>query len=117
MAMAGRHTAPRDVLTAGNLMLRLSERRVAVGGQPVHLTYLEFELLTVLIRNLNRVVRYRRMGRTLWPEADQDLRNRIRVMVRRLRVKLRELEPYRIEAVQRVGYRFAVPDVPNGSPS
>ena len=68
----------------------------------------------MLLRHLDRVVRYRQMAQELWPGTDQDLRYRIRVMVRRLRMKLQALEPYRIETVQQVGYRCAVPEVPNG---
>jgi DNA-binding response OmpR family regulator len=81
---------------------------VEVRGQPVQLTYVEFELLRVLASQPGRVFTRRMLLEALWGAADYREPRTIDVHVRHLREKLERdpTEPEYILTVRGVGYRF-----------
>ncbi len=81
----------------------LGSRRVHVGGQPVPLTYKEFELLSHLVRAPHRVVGRAELLRTVWHGTAQPGTRTVDVHVRRLREKV---SGDAITTVRGVGYRF-----------
>jgi DNA-binding response OmpR family regulator len=113
-ALLRRAAAPRQVaadgqtITAGGLRIDLSRRTVEVRGQPVQLTYVEFELLRVLASQPGRVFTRRMLLEALWGAADYREPRTIDVHVRHLREKLERdpTEPEYILTVRGVGYRF-----------
>ena len=113
-ALLRRATAPRPVvaagetIAAGDLRIDLSRRTVHVGGAPVQLTYVEFELLRTLAANPGRVYSRRMLLEGLWGGADYREPRTIDVHVRHLREKLERdpAEPEYIITVRGVGYRF-----------
>src|SRR5262249_22461074 len=54
------------VLTIGDLLVDLEKRTVAVGGEPVHLTPHQFELLRVLAVNEGKLLTHRALLREVW---------------------------------------------------
>ncbi|HXH22799.1 MAG TPA: helix-turn-helix domain-containing protein [Dehalococcoidia bacterium] len=96
-------------MAVGNLTIFREQYRATIAGRLVPFTYREFELLVLLATRVDRVVPYGDIEEALWGRRDVELRRRMSVLVCRLRRKLAELEPYRIETVQRVGYRLTVP--------
>jgi two-component system, OmpR family, response regulator len=113
-ALLRRASVPRqpltegDVVTAGELRLELERRSVEMRGEPVQLTYVEFELLRTLASNPGRVYSRRMLLEALWGGADYREPRTIDVHVRHLREKLERdaAEPEYILTVRGVGYRF-----------
>jgi DNA-binding response OmpR family regulator len=96
------------VIEHGDLRSDASRRSVEVRGEPVQLTYVEFELLRTLAGHPGRVFSRRMLLEALWKSADYRDPRTIDVHVRHLREKL-EAEPRTPEyilTVRGVGYRF-----------
>ncbi|HVW88566.1 MAG TPA: response regulator transcription factor [Gaiellaceae bacterium] len=91
-----------------DLTIDVPRRAVTVRGEPVQLTYVEFELLRALAAAPGRVFSRRMLLEALWKSADYRDPRTIDVHVRHLREKL-EAEPRTPEyilTVRGVGYRF-----------
>ncbi|HEU5363318.1 MAG TPA: response regulator transcription factor [Gaiellaceae bacterium] len=105
------HVPPGEAqerIEAGGLVLDLARRTVEVHGEPVQLTFVEFELLRTLAAAPGRVFSRRMLLEALWKSADYRDPRTIDVHVRHLREKL-EREPRTPEfilTVRGVGYRF-----------
>ena len=97
-----------EVIVADGLRIDVSRRSVRVRGEPVQLTYVEFELLRTLAANPGRVYSRRMLLESLWGDADYREPRTIDVHVRHLREKLEQdpAEPEYILTVRGVGYRF-----------
>ena len=98
---------PEPIAIEG-LTIDPARRTVDAGGQPVQLTYVEFELLRALASHPGRVFSRRMLLEALWKSADYRDPRTIDVHVRHLREKL-EQEPRTPEfilTVRGVGYRF-----------
>jgi DNA-binding response OmpR family regulator len=95
-------------IESGDLVIDLSRRTVQVRGEPVTLTYVEFELLRTLAASPGRVFSRRMLLEALWKSADYRDPRTIDVHVRHLREKLEAepREPEYILTVRGVGYRF-----------
>ena len=50
------HSAQQPVLTVGELALDLDKRQVTLRGEPLHLTPLEYSLLSLLFKNMGKVL-------------------------------------------------------------
>jgi DNA-binding response OmpR family regulator len=105
--------APTDeVLNAGGLEVDLARRTVTVDGEPVRLTYVEFEVLTALARSPGRVFDRETLLERVWGDSAYRDPRTIDVHIRHLREKI-EPEPRRPEymlTVRGVGYRFRAED-------
>ncbi len=97
-----------DVISANGLRIDLARRAVEVQGEPVQLTYVEFELLRILASHPGRVYSRRMLLEALWGGADYREPRTIDVHVRHLREKLERDpgDPEYILTVRGVGYRF-----------
>ena len=90
------------------LVIDVARRSVDVRGEPVQLTYVEFELLRTLAASPGRVFSRRMLLEALWKSADYRDPRTIDVHIRHLREKLERdpAEPELIFTVRGVGYRF-----------
>ena len=97
-----------ETIEADGLQIDVSRRVVEVAGEPVQLTYVEFELLRILASNPGRVYTREMLLQTLWGGSDYREPRTIDVHVRHLREKLERdpREPEFILTVRGVGYRF-----------
>jgi two-component system alkaline phosphatase synthesis response regulator PhoP len=95
-----------DVLRRGSLVLNLSTFQATVGGEPVELTYMEYQLLRFLAATPARVHTRQAILHHVWGYDYYGGVRTVDVHVRRLRVKLGE-HASMIETVRSVGYRFA----------
>src|SRR5205814_8886371 len=97
-----------EVIVAGPLRVDASRRTVDPDGQPVQLTYVEFELLRTMASHPGRVYSRKMLLEALWGGADYREPRTIDVHVRHLREKLERdpREPEYILTVRGVGYRF-----------
>ena len=95
--------------TTGDLHLDLARRQVTVGGTEVHLTPIEYRLLTVLARHAGKVLTHRQLLTEVWGPAHTTEAHYLRVYMAQLRRKL-EPEPARpryLLTEPGVGYRLA----------
>jgi DNA-binding response OmpR family regulator len=95
-------------IDAGDLTVDLDRRSAKVAGSPVELTTMEFELLSVLVRNPGIALSRDRIMDALrgleWEASDRS----VDILVSRLRRKLADdsRHPKYIKAVWGVGYQF-----------
>jgi len=115
MRAALRHAArnPEDAgestFTLGDLHVDLPKRQVSVAGNQVHLTPIEYRLLTTLIRHAGKVLTHRQLLLEVWGPPYADQAHYLRVYMAQLRRKL-EADPARpryLLTEPGVGYRLA----------
>jgi two-component system KDP operon response regulator KdpE len=95
-------------LAFGPVRLDLDRRQVFVNGSEVHLTPLEYRLLTALARSSGRVLTHRQLLTEVWGPAYAAQHHYLRVYMAQLRHKL-ERDPSRPELLLTepgVGYRL-----------
>jgi two-component system KDP operon response regulator KdpE len=92
-----------------DLHVDLAVRRVTVEGREVHLTPIEYRLLTTLIRYAGKVVTQQQLLKEVWGPQCTEQAHYLRVYVAQLRRKL-EADPARpryLLTEPGVGYRLA----------
>jgi DNA-binding response OmpR family regulator len=105
--MLGRPEESEPVI-AGDMRIDPERRAVEVRGEPVRLTYVEFEILAALAAAPGRVFTRDALLRMLWGDASYRDPRTVDVHIRHLREKL-ESDPGNPEylfTVRGVGYRF-----------
>jgi DNA-binding response OmpR family regulator len=97
-----------DVLTAGRVVLDRPRREVTVDGEPVGLTFSEFELLGELMANPGRAFDRQELLRAIWGDSAYRDPRGIDVHIRHLREKLEQApeRPSLIVTVRGAGYRL-----------
>lgn len=107
-AVAAGNGAVLDVFTLGGFSLDFDKRVVKVDGNEVHLTQVEYKIVSLLARNAGRVMTYDAIISHVWgPYMDEN--NRIlRVNMANIRRKLEKnpAEPRYIYTEIGVGYRM-----------
>jgi two-component system KDP operon response regulator KdpE len=96
------------VFQAGELRVDFTRRQVLLGGEEVHLTPIEYRLLTTLIRYADRVVTHNQLLREVWGPRQANQVQYLRVYMAQLRKKL-EADPARPRFFINepgIGYRF-----------
>ncbi|MEN9539088.1 MAG: hypothetical protein RLZZ126_1323 [Pseudomonadota bacterium] len=88
----------------------LEARSVEVGGQPVHLTPTEFNLLACLVRSAGRVVTHRQLLVDVWGAEYVEHVHYLRLYMGQIRAKIERdpAEPRHLLTETGVGYRLAV---------
>ncbi|MGB2953365.1 MAG: response regulator transcription factor [Gaiellaceae bacterium] len=101
-------TRESDVIEVNNLRIDAARRAVDLDGQPVQLTYVEFELLRTLAAHPGRVYTREMLLESLWGDSAYREPRTIDVHIRHLREKLEQdpRSPQYIFTVRGVGYRF-----------
>jgi DNA-binding response OmpR family regulator len=97
-----------EPIEAGELSIDFEKRSVTVRGEPVRLTYVEFEIIAALARAPGRVFSRTMLLERVWGDASYRDPRTIDVHIRHLREKLEEepKTPELILTVRGVGYRF-----------
>ncbi|MCZ2290822.1 MAG: response regulator [Burkholderiales bacterium] len=96
------------VLVFGDVQLDLARRSVTRAGQPLHLTPIEYRLLTQLVGQPDRVQTYRQLLQAVWGPGHAEDTHYVRVHMANLRKKI-EADPARprhLLTEAGVGYRF-----------
>jgi two-component system KDP operon response regulator KdpE len=87
----------------GDLEVDLAARVVRVGGQEVHLTPIEFDLLRTLVRNRGRLLTHRTLLTEVWGAGYADDTQVLRAHIANLR---RKIGDGYVKTDPGVGYRF-----------
>ena len=115
--VAQRHAAQpeqamRGRFSIGNLKVDLAQRRVYRDGEEIHLTPIEYQLLTTLIKHAGKVLTHRQLLLEVWGPSYVEHNHYLRIYMGSLRHKL-EAEPARPKLLLTeagTGYRLAVDD-------
>lgn len=102
------------VFEAGDLRVELGTRRVIARGKEIHLTPVEYRLLTKLIEHADRVLTHRFLRQEVWGPSRMGGVHHLRVHMANLRRKI-ESDPARPRLLlteQGVGYRLSTEDMP-----
>jgi two-component system KDP operon response regulator KdpE len=110
-----RVTGPQSTperIRVGALVIDFVARTVSTGGEPIHLTPKELELLRYLTQHANQVVSHRELLQSVWGADHGREVEYLRVFIKNLRKKIEQNPdaPEYITTEPWVGYRF------NGSP-
>ena len=95
--------AEETILSCGDVTLDAEKRMVTAGGEQVELTYKEFELLRLLMKNHGIVVARDVIMERVWDSSFEGESRTIDVHVRSLRQKLGESGAF-IKTIRNVGY-------------
>jgi two-component system KDP operon response regulator KdpE len=96
------------VLRFGDVSIDLARRVVERGGAPLHLTPIEYRLLTHLAAQPDRVITHRQLLKAVWGPSHAEDAHYVRVHMANLRKKL-EAEPSmprHLVTEAGIGYRF-----------
>lgn len=100
--------AASPVIEFGNVLVDMSRRLVTRDGEPVHLTPIEYRLLSALLAHPGKVLTQRNLLREIWGPSFIDSSHYLRVYVGHLRQKLEDdpTQPTHLLTETGVGYRF-----------
>lgn len=105
------------LLRAGDLTIDYDRRLVLRGDDEIRLTPKELDLLTLLVRNRDRVLTHRAILRAIWGANAVEQPEHLWTLVAQLRRKIEPdpSSPRYLLSEPWVGYRFASGDVENGA--
>jgi len=95
------------ILSAADLEMQLTHRKVIRSGQPIQLTAREFELLAYLLQHKGHVVSREMIARDVWQEPNRafSLDNVVDVHIARLRRKVDDPFPVKLlKTIRGVGF-------------
>ncbi len=97
------------LFSVGDLQVDLSRRSVHIGEQEIHLTPIEYRLLTVLIHHAGKVLTHRQLLLDVWGPAYVEHAHYVRIYMGQLRRKLEAdpTQPRYLLTEAGVGYRLA----------
>ena len=109
-----RHAARPDgadadsYFTFGKVRVELGRRQVFVDDKEIHLTQIEYKLLTTLVRHAGKVVTHRQLLKEVWGPLHVEESHYLRVYMRQLRNKLESnpAHPKYLVTELGVGYRL-----------
>ena len=112
--VALRHAAPKnkeqkdEVFVAEDLKIDFLKRQVNIGTREIHLTPIEYRLLTVLVRNAGRVMTHRQILKEVWGPPYIEQTHYLRVFMNQLRKKIEadSTRPRFLLNEPGIGYRF-----------
>ena len=101
-----------NLLTLENAVIDLEKRQATRDGEAVHLTPIEFRLVTHLAKHLGMVVTHRQLLGEVWGPTHVNSTHYLRIYMKQLRDKL-EIDPVRPRhflTETGIGYRLVVDD-------
>jgi two-component system KDP operon response regulator KdpE len=103
---AGEHASE---ITFGDVSFDLARRTVSKGGEHVHLTAMEYRLLSALVSQRGKVMTHRELLRQVWGPSHVEDNHYLRIYMGHLRGKLEAdpAQPVFLLTEVGVGYRFA----------
>lgn len=99
---------PETSISAGALVMNLSDYTVTKSGKRVELTAKEFEILKLLMQNPKKVYTKEQLYSLVWKDAYVGDENAVNVHISRLRNKIEEdsRNPHYVQTVWGIGYKL-----------
>ena len=103
-----RSSASESVYRCGQLTIDFEKRLITRGGEEIHLTQIEYKLVSLLARQAGKVLTYDYLMRQIWGPYSDDNNQILRVNMAHIRRKLEKnpAEPEYIFTEIGVGYRM-----------
>lgn len=103
-----RSGAASSVYSCGGLVIDFEKRRIALDGQEIHLTQIEYKLVSLLARQAGKVLTYDYLMQQIWGPYNDSNNQILRVNMAHIRRKLEKnpAEPEYIFTEIGVGYRM-----------
>lgn len=103
------HPAGKKEFRMDGLLIDFEKRRVSVDGRDVHLTPIEYKLLTLLVENKGKVLTHGFINKQVWGYEYTEDSQSLRVFMANIRRKIEKdtARPRYIMTEVGVGYRFA----------
>jgi two-component system, OmpR family, KDP operon response regulator KdpE len=100
----------KGVFSVDELKVDMIHRKVTAGGTEVHLTPIEYRLLTVLVKHAGKVLTHRMLLKEVWGPSYVERAHYLRIYMGTLRHKLEQnpARPRFLLTEVGVGYRLAV---------
>jgi len=98
------------VFEYNGLKVNFTGRVVTLDGAEVHVTPIEYKLLTTLVKNAGKVVTHKQLLKEIWTRSAPDDNNYLRIHTQHLREKLHDdpLKPRYIITETGIGYRLKI---------
>lgn len=108
LALLNSMTNPSPVFRNGEIVIDFAAETVTLSGQELHLTPIEYKLLTLLARNEGKVLTYSYVIKKIWGSASGSEMASLRVFMAALRKKLEPSadSPQYIQTHVGIGYRM-----------
>jgi two-component system KDP operon response regulator KdpE len=107
--ISGQSAGAATRFSVGDLTVDLEARRVFMRGQEIHLTPIEYRLLTTFVQHAGKVLTHRFLLKEVWGPGHSEETHYLRVFTANLRRKLEadSARPRYLLTEQGVGYRLA----------
>lgn len=104
------YEAPSQI-ELGNISIDLTQRQVKKNGAYIHLTPIEYRLLTVLIRHAEKVLTHKQLLNEVWGKGHTHQEHYVRIFMSNLRQKLEDnpSRPNYFLTEIGVGYKLHIP--------
>jgi two-component system, OmpR family, KDP operon response regulator KdpE len=98
------------IFNTGALKVDLLKRQVVVGDREIHLTPIQYRLLSVLIKNADKVLTHQHLLKEVWGPSYRDNSHYLRIYMSQLRQKLETdpTQPQYLLTESGIGYRLKV---------
>jgi two-component system KDP operon response regulator KdpE len=103
-------TEAEDIFISERIQIDFGRRQVLVNGEEVHLTPIEYKILTLLVENSGKVLTHRHIQNEIWGSATTDDYQTLRVFMANIRRKI-DSDTYGHRLITTevgVGYKFNV---------
>ena len=101
---------PNSVFTLGNLEINYDRRQVSVDGKIVHLTQIEYNILSLLSQQAGKVLTYSSIIGTIWGGMDDGSIKKLQVNMANIRKKLGCKPGENRYIVNELGVGYRMPD-------
>ena len=99
------------ILSFKDLIIDEGKREVSLSGQPLALTYKEYELLVYLMKHDHKVVLREELLHQIWGYDYEGESRTLDMHIKSLRKKLGETYAKHIKTIRSVGYRFIFEEI------
>ena len=79
---------PCSIFTLGDLVINYDRRQVSVGGQLIHVTQIEYNILSLLSQQVGKVMTYSAIISAIWGAMDEGSVKKLQVNMANIRKKL-----------------------------
>lgn len=101
---------PSCVFTLGDLVIDYDRRQVSVDGKPVHLTQIEYNILSLLSQQVGKVMTYSAIINAIWGTTDDGSTKKLQVNMANIRKKLGCRPGENRYIVNELGVGYRMPD-------
>ena len=82
------HAAPSSIFTLEDMVIDYDRRQVSIGGNPIHLTQTEYNVLAFLSQHTGKVMTYTSIIHSIWGAVDTGSVKKLQVNMANIRKKL-----------------------------